>query len=132
MPINIRFGPGPFENAYREAMGRRLFAAAVFFANHHQRLVGVPNPSPFTNPSVPGEYPKKRTGFGQKSVVIVPTNPDEIKRRLSIRVGYAKAAFYMSYLNVVRGRLGFPDTLDTLRGELATILGKSASGGFRL
>lgn len=126
MPIRIT-NRKDFANEARMEMAKRLAAAAIFFVTHHQQRVGVPNPSPFTNPSRPGEYPRKRTGFGQKSVIMVPTDPNEIARTLKVTVGYARAAFYMPHLEFVMARLGLQNTLNDLEPQLRAILGSKAT-----
>ncbi len=49
----------------------------------------------YPNPSKPGEPPRKRTGFGQNSIV------REIDKKAMIaRVGVTKAGIYMAYLDL--------------------------------
>ena len=49
-----------------------LLRAAVFLQTTHKRLLNVSNPRPYGTPSAAGEYPRKRTGQGQASVVYYP------------------------------------------------------------
>ena len=53
----------------RQEAAKRLLRAALFFQAQHQQRLGVSNPRPHKTPSRPGEYPRKRTGAGQASVV---------------------------------------------------------------
>ena len=61
----------------------------------------------YTNPSKPGEPPRKRTGYGQKNILY-----DFDKPNLSARVGVTRNAHYMAILDLFRNR---PWLLSTLR-----------------
>lgn len=106
----------------REQAALALIRAAVMLQTEHMRRVGVSNPPPHTTPAAKGEWPRKRTGFGQGSVVFDPADLAAVKRSLRIRVGYLKSAFYMSALTS-RGWRGIYDTAEAIRGQLAQALG---------
>lgn len=108
----------------REEMARRLVACAVFFIGQHQIRLNKSNPAPHNNPSKPGEYPKKRTGFGQKSVKMGTTDLGDITRTLRVTVGYDALAPYMPHLEIVSARLGLVNTLGDLVPQLGAIVGK--------
>jgi len=108
----------------REEMARRLVACAVFFVGQHQIRLNKSNPAPHTTPSRPGEYPRKRTGFGQKSVKLATTDLGDITRTLTVTVGYDALAPYMPHLEIVQNRLGLANTLNDLVPQLGAIVGK--------
>lgn len=99
-----------------------LLRAAVFFQAQHMHRLNIPNPSPHLNPSKPGEYPKKRTGVLQGSVLFEPTDPGEVARLRTIRVGLANNAFYGNVLALNYDRKGLLDTLEELRPQLQSLL----------
>lgn len=103
----------------RAEMARRLTAAAIFYVSQHQFRVGVPYP----RASRPGEYMRKRTGTGQKSVSFTPTTQAEIFQTLTIQIGYAAIAPYMPELEIARGRLGLRRTFHDLIPQLSAIVG---------
>lgn len=49
----------------------------------------------YSNPSLPGEAPRKRTGFGQRGIV-----RELDKKNIVARVGVSLAAIYMYYLEM--------------------------------
>lgn len=104
-------------------MARRLATAAILFVNEHQKRLNKSNPYPHNNPSKPGEYPKKRTGFLQKSVTFQPTNLPELERTLSLKLGYDANAFYGAVLEVRMRRLGLVKTLTDMLPKLARVVG---------
>lgn len=118
-----------FESVQNE-IGDRLAQAAIFFANTHAARLGRPNPTPHDNPSIPGEYPKKRTGFLQKSVGIEPTDRAEIRKQLLVKIGYDASAFYGPRLEIVMMRLGLARTLDDTRTRLSAIIGQPVNASF--
>lgn len=75
----------------------------------------------YTRPSKPGEYPRKRTGFGQASVMLDTHDVNEIARTLRVRVGYQANAHYMPILELYRDRKGLIDTLKDLRPQLEAL-----------
>lgn len=113
--------------AVLEEGARRLLRAAVYFQAYHQEKLSVSNPKPHTTPSLPGEYPRKRTGFGIASVVYGPaTVPEIIDGGLKIRLGILQNAWYMIHLEVNVQRLGFQKTAALLEEPIRAILESKA------
>lgn len=111
----------------KEEMAARLLRAIVFFQQHQQQRVGISNPRPHRTPSQPGEYPRKRTGFGQKGVVYAPGSvPEVIAEGLRVRAGQLANSHYMLILETKRDRLGFAKTFGDLAPQLKRILGQKA------
>ena len=108
----------------RDQLARRMTAAVLYFVAQHQQKLNVSNPIPHLNPSKPGEYPKKRTGFLQSSVAFSPGTLPEISRDLSISIGYDANAFYGPVLEVMRNRLGLVATLHAVLPQMTAIIGQ--------
>jgi len=106
----------------RKRIGLALAAAAAELVSEHQRRIGVMNPRPYLDSSRPGEYPRKRTGFGQANVFYLPASPAEIAEAGHVDVGYGENAFYMQALVDNQGRLGIEDTLEEMRPRLEAIV----------
>lgn len=104
----------------RKAMAKNLLAAAVFFTNQHQQRLGAKTAPPASRP---GEYPAKRTGFLQASVLWNPASPNEVEQSLRIRVGYLNNAFYGPILEFQKHRLGLKKTLEDLEPQLSALAG---------
>ncbi len=79
----------------------------------------------YSNPSKPGEPPRKRTGFGQSQIV------REInKAKLSGRVGVTKNGIYMAYLDLGTKHIARrPFFMPTLMKNKAIIARLFVSGG---
>jgi hypothetical protein len=71
----------------------RLLRAAQFLHQQLQETVGIPYPPA----SRPGEPPRRRTGKGQRSIVLVPD-----KATGTIWVGTTRGAQYMMSLDTTR------------------------------
>lgn len=112
----------------RLEMAKRLLAAAIAFQAEHRKRLNVANPPPHDNSSRPGQYPKKRTGFGQSQVSYEPTSPAEVARELVVRVGISRPGFYLEVLALDRGRKGLIDTLNEMRGRLEGIINSGGGG----
>ncbi len=111
----------------KEEAARRLQRAAVFFTETHKRLLSVSNPRPYVTPSVPGEYPRKRTGNAIGNVLWGPTDVAGIlSEGLKVRAGVMANARYLLILEFARQRLGFLDTLKKLKPQLEAILLRKA------
>lgn len=106
----------------REAAARRLLAVAVTAQTELKRRLNVSNPRPHKTPSKPGEWPKKRTGWGQGHVFYQPSTLGEVVNTLSVRLGYGVSAAYMLYLSGQRlKRKGLKDLLREIRPLLAKL-----------
>jgi hypothetical protein len=106
----------------RKKAAQRLLAMAAQFVTAHMDFLNVSNPRPHVTPSQPGEYPRKRTGFGQRSVSFQPTSvAGVISAGLKIRVGYLANAEYMLILELRRRRLGLLETLRRTKSRLQVI-----------
>lgn len=122
MGVIIKINPGAASYP-KEELGRRMAACVVFYCSQHQKRLGKSNPFPHLNSSKPGEYPRKRTGFLQKSVAYSPVSIQEITNKLDIKVGYDANAWYGPVLEVMRKRLGLVKTLEDLKNQLGAIIG---------
>lgn len=121
--------------ALQQDIGRKLARCGIFLAAYHQQKLGVACPHDrveatantssirYRNPSQPGEYPKKRTGFLQASVLFAPTTVSDLERSKAVRIGYAKAAFYGPVLEVMMRRLGLVRSLTDTLSMLSRIMG---------
>lgn len=106
----------------RQQAARGLLAAAVTLQTEHMKRLNVPNPSPYLSPAPKGDYPHKRTGFGQANVRMTPTTIAAVAATLSVRVGIGENAKYMAILET-KGWKGLLDTLADLRPQLAAMTG---------
>lgn len=117
-----------------------LLAAAILFEN--QMRIRVSRPSPFYtvsrtrdtaagkkgsarriyyDPSKPGEYPKLRTGAGQKALTHQPATVDEVIKLGRVRVGFVVGDHHLLALEFGQDRKGLIDTLDDMRPQLAAL-----------
>lgn len=122
MPVTIKMKKSILPIFHAE-MARRLAATAIFFVTQHQFRVGIPNPYPHHWSSKPGQYPRKRTGTGQKSVTFQPTDIRQLEKELKVTIGYAAIAPYMAELEIVRRRLGLRKTFMDLLPHLQALVG---------
>lgn len=104
----------------KNASARGLLAAAVTLQSEEKARVNVSNQQG-TAPSKAGEYPRKRTGFGQAGIVYEPQTVAGVAQGMRVRVGYLKGSFYLGYLGVKRGRKWLIDTVRSIAGKLAAI-----------
>jgi hypothetical protein len=75
----------------------------------------------YPNPSRPGEYLHKRTGWAQAHVVYEPTTPSEVAQKGYVRVGWGKSAFYGAVWErkpPAQARKGLLAALDEIRPQL--------------
>lgn len=107
--------------AMREAIAEKLLKAAVVTQTEHMKRLDVQNPPPYKTPAKIGEWPRKRTGFGQSHIFIEPRSKSEIARTLTVRIGYGVSAFYLAILKD-KGWKGLTDTLDAIRPQIRAIL----------
>lgn len=127
-------------DASRKQVARNLLAATVYFQTHLMKKLGERTPNyrdvkkgkqryrEFVPPfSLPGEYPMKRTGFLQASIVFEPTKPAEVEKNLKVRVGYSNNAFYGAVLEFKLMRAGLMKTLE----DLGPYLTKLAVGNLK-
>ncbi len=112
----------------KEDAAKLLLALAITLQSAHRKKLNKSNPPPHDNPAAQGEYPKKRTGFLQSSVMIDPKTIAEIKKSGYVRVGYAKAAEYGLFLGL-RGWKWLEDTLDEESSKLQRLGGPDVSMG---
>jgi len=109
-----------------ERLGLALAAAATTLVAEHQRRINIANPRPYKTPSRRGEYPKKRTGFGQANVMYQPTSPGEIGKQQFVDVGYAANAFYMQWLHDEHNRKGIEETAKDMNAQLQAVVARVA------
>lgn len=119
-------------NAFGEVQAKKLARAAIYFMNQHQQRLNKPAPAiknrrgrvQYIGASVPGEYPRKRTGFLQANVMFKPTDIAGIVREGMVRVGLMANAFYGAVLEVKYRRKGLRDTLADLMPQLRALAGQ--------
>jgi len=120
--MSFKWNERAFDRAKEEA-AQRLQRAAVYFVKQHQAKLSVSNPLPYLTPSKPGEYPRKRTGALIGGVIFSPVTSDGIiDGNFKVRIGIMRGVWYGLYLEEKLDRLGFQDTLQTLRTQINTIL----------
>ena len=121
--MSITVNPNALPDALREG-AKRLLRAAIEFQSEHMRRLGIHNPPPYKASSKEGEYPKQRTGFGQKGVVIAPATIDEIMAapRMAVKIGQAQNSWYMLHLEREKHRLGYERTMNDMKGRLRQIV----------
>ncbi len=79
----------------------------------------------YTDPSKPGEYLKKRTGWLQGHIVYEPTSVQEVARLGYVRVGYGQSAKYGGIWERKPKNLrrkGLLDALDEIRPVLLSMM----------
>jgi hypothetical protein len=82
----------------------------------------------YTDPSKPGEYLKKRTGWLQGHIVLAPATKEEVAKAGYIRVGYSVSAFYGAIWERKpprQKRKGLLDALEEVRPQLMRMMGKT-------
>lgn len=105
----------------RKAAAEGLLAAGVLFSNQVRQRVSVANPPPYLNSSKEGEYPRLRTGAGQKALTMQPSSVDEVIASGFVRVGYVQGDHHLLILELARKRLGLLRTLEDMRPQLAAL-----------
>ena len=116
--------------ALETAIARALLRAAVRLQVEHVRRLGVSNPRPYTTPSAPGEYPRKRTGAGQRGIFFEPTTPSGvIAAGLKVKVGIRANVFYLEALVRNQDRLGLKQTFLDMLPELQQDIARAARIG---
>ncbi len=122
MPLHFN-GDGALDKVKREAASR-LLRAAVYFQSEHMRRLNKSNPRPHKTSSLPGEYPRKRTGAGQAGVVYAPASIEGIiKEGLRVRVGQTRNSWYMLFLELFKNRAGYLKTIQDLKPRVMAMLG---------
>lgn len=96
------------------AWGKALVAAA-------REDLSVPNPPPHANSSVPGEFPRMRTGNLRAGVQASPAGLYAVMSEGRVVVGYTAAAFYGPILKE-RGRLWILNSLARLKWRTRGVL----------
>lgn len=106
-----------------DANGNLLVRVAAEVQSHLIQQLGVMNPPPYKTPSKPGEYPRKRTGALQGSVVYEPASPSAAAQAGRVKLGYSTNAFYGAVLELKRARLGLVKALEETRGTIEKLAG---------
>jgi hypothetical protein len=132
MALVLRWHGNKFNEQFRRATATGILRASVYYHNEVRRAVSVPNSGErrgrrtvYPNPSRPGEPPRLRTGFGQRNIL------REFSRPIATaRVGIAKNAMYMFYLEIGTRRIARrPFLLATLTKHREMIGKLAATGG---
>ena len=139
MSVQLRINDKAFNAALQKATADGLAYATQHYHTQLKIAVNKPNTGTrvrvkrqtpggnttsrtvYDNPSLPGEAPRKRTGFGQRGIV------REIDRKsLTARVGVTKNAIYMYYLEMgtkhISPRPWLMATLNKHRAVMARLL----------
>jgi hypothetical protein len=143
MASELKWNGKQFETMLKKATADGLMRAGTFYHSACQRAVSKPNtgrsvkikrPVPggnkrsrtiYPNPSLPGESPRLRTGFGRKNIVV---NHDP-KGRWT-RVGVSQNGMYMFLLEIGNRRVDRrPWLLKTLMENQQVIGALAATGG---
>jgi hypothetical protein len=114
---------GTWNGDHLERLRRRLLAegllrAGLFLQQTHMNKLNVSNPRPHKTPAPLGDYPRKRTGWLQRHVLIEPSSIAEVEQTLKVRIGVGASAFYGEVL-ALRGWKGIRDTAALIREQLA-------------
>lgn len=75
----------------------------------------------YYDPSKRGEYPKLRTGAGQKAITHQPRTVAEVVQTGSVKVGYVKGDHHLLTLEMEEERKGLIALLDELRPQLTAL-----------
>lgn len=102
----------------RAAAARGLIRASAMFQQQMRQRVSVPNPPPYLNSSKPGEYPRLRTGEGQRALMQEEKTFQEVLARMAIKVGFDAGKAHLLILELHHMRLGLVRTLEDLRDVL--------------
>ena len=106
----------------KRRIGQALARCAVLFQTWHKQQLNKSNPAPYADSSKPGEYPRARTGFGRDATTYDPQSPAQMAEQGFVLMGYLVNAWYMGYLETMKGRLGLKKTLEDLQPKLKAIL----------
>jgi hypothetical protein len=115
--------------AIREQAAEGLLAAAVHYSNSLMQKVSRPSPffigprggRNYYDPSKEGEYPKLRTGAGQKAITHQPETVQEVVQCGYVRVGYVEGDHHLLALEFAQRRKGLIDLLTEMRPQLAAL-----------
>jgi len=107
-----------FTKSVNQDVARRMFDCMLLAQQQLMDDLGTPYPPA----SVPGQYPRKRTGNLQRSVIIWPATVRGVlnTRPRRIALWYDPRAWY-GYLLIQRGRRGPDDTLRKMRSQFDRI-----------
>ena len=123
----------------RLLVASRMLRAAQYVQAEHMNRVGKPNvyrDKKWIDNSKPGEYPRKRSGDGQKGVVFGPDTPEGIVAEgMIVRLGQTMPSKHMLHLEFGRyvalgvwikfNRLGWRRTAaDTISRVRALVTGR--------
>lgn len=73
--------------------------------------------------SKPGEFPARRTGNLQSSILYEPDSLLAVAKKKLVRIGYAAKAWYGGDLEVLRARKGLVFVMEKLKGKLEALVG---------
>lgn len=121
--MTLRWRGEQAKEALRLEMAKRLLAAAVLLQSELKRELSDPYPPA----SVPGQFPRLRTGWLRSHVLIAPASVAEIARTLEVRLGYARNARYGVYLELKLKRLGLLAASRKYKARLRQVLGKAGT-----
>ena len=120
--MSVTFDDAAAQKAMQEG-ARRLQRTATFFQQHLQQRLSVSNPKPYLNSSVPGQYPRKRTGNLIANIIWGPTSVAGIfGAGMKVRIGINQPGHYGIILEFFRKRLGFIQTMNDLKPVLQAML----------
>lgn len=125
-------GDATFSKIRKEA-AEILLVCAVRFEQVHSQRVSVANPPPYlpATTSKPGEYPRLRTGAGQKALTHQPASVAEVMQTGYVRVGFVESDHHLLILELWKkgARLGMLRTLEDIKPQLQALIGSMGSAG---
>lgn len=108
-----------FTDSVKQDVARKMFDCMLLA---QQQLMDDLN-TPYPPASVPGQYPRRRTGKLRQGVIIWPATVRGVlnTRPRRIALWYDPSVFY-GYILIMRGRRGPDDTLRKMRARWDRIL----------
>lgn len=118
-----------FLDGLKRQAAEGLLEAAVLYENTLKQKVSRPSPffigprggRNYNDPSKTGEYPKLRTGAGQKAITHQPETVSEVVACGFVKVGYIQGDHHLLALEFAQKRKGLIALLDEMRPQLAAL-----------
>lgn len=119
--MTMRLNPDALYQIKLAAAERMLKAA-----NTLKERLQIEVDTPYPRASRPGEYPRKRTGTGQREVFVIPETPEGvIANGMDVFIGHSNFAWYMPFLEREKGRLGIFSLFKEMQPLLQAIMAGS-------
>ncbi len=124
----------------KRAAAEGLLAAATLYTDQLRLKVSVANPlvigprggRTYPTPSLPGQYPRLRTGKGQKAIAMgangkvfdgnrAPALRDVLDGGMVVKAGYVEGDHHLLALEFAQNRKGLLDLLEEMKPQLAAL-----------